>query len=238
STSADRLVFRLPFTSGVAKMPVTSAPMVPPTPCTPKVSSASSYLKIAFSFVQARNGTTPARMPMSTALDGDTKPVPGVITTRPATAPEQNPRIVGLPRVIHSSAGHTVAATAVASVVVVNALAAMPSAATALPALKPYQPTHSMPVPTMVSVMLCGRNARLPKPVRLPRIRHSTSADQPDDMCTTVPPAKSIALIEALAFHTPFMRPSTPQTMCASGKYTMNIHSVMNTMMAENFMRS
>ncbi len=94
----------------------------------------------------------------------------------------------------------------------------MPSAATALPALKPYQPTQSMPVPTMVSIMLCGRKARLPKPVRLPRMRHSTSADQPDDMCTTVPPAKSMALIDALAFHTPFMRPSTPHTMCASGK--------------------
>ena len=41
-----------------------------------------------------------------------------------------------------------------------KALAAMPSAATALPALKPYQPTHSMPVPTMVSTRLCGRKAR------------------------------------------------------------------------------
>ncbi len=71
------------------------------------------------------------------------------MTTRPATAPEQKPSTVGLPRVIHSSAGQTVAATAVASVVVVKALAAMPSAATALPALKPYQPTQSMPVPTM-----------------------------------------------------------------------------------------
>ena len=37
-------------------------------------------------------------------------------------------------------------------------------------------------------------------------------------MCTTVPPAKSIALIDAFAFQTPFIMPSTPQTMCASGK--------------------
>src|SRR4249920_377338 len=147
---------------------------------------------------------------MRTAPDGDTNPAPGVITTRPATAPEQKPRMVGLPRVTHSRAGHTAQATAVASVVVVKALAAMPSAATALPALKPYQPTHSMPVPTIVSVKLCGTNARVPKPLRLPSIRHSTNADQPDDMCTTVPPAKSIALIEAFAFHTPFITPSMP----------------------------
>src|SRR5262245_10445703 len=167
---------------------------------------------------------------MSTELDGETKPAPGVMTTRPATAPEQKPRMVGLPRVSHSSTGQVVAATAVASVVVVNALAAMPSEATALPALNPYQPTHSMPVPTMVNTMLCGRKGRLPNPVRLPRMRQRTSADQPDDMCTTVPPAKSMALMAAFAFHTPFMSPSTPQTMCASGKYTTNIQAAMNSM--------
>src|SRR6185436_5170198 len=149
---------------------------------------------------------------------GATKPAPGVMTTRPATAPEQKPSTDGLPRVTHSRSGQTEAATAVARVVVVKALAAMPSEATALPALKPYQPTHSMPVPTMVRVRLCGRKARVPKPRRLPSSRHSTSADQPDDMCTTVPPAKSIALIDALAFHTPFIRPSMPHTMWASGK--------------------
>ena len=55
---------------------------------------------------------------------------------------------------IHSAMGHTNEATAVASVVVVKALAATTSAATALPALKPYQPTHNMPVPTIQSTML------------------------------------------------------------------------------------
>src|SRR5262245_18208240 len=197
-TMPERFAGRLPLTSGVAKKPVSSAPMVPPTPWTPKVSRASSYLKIAFSLVQARNGTTPARTPMMTAQVGDTKPAPEVMTTRPATAPEQNPRTVGLPRVIHARAGHTATAMAAAMVVEVKAAAATPSEATALPALKPYQPTHSMPVPTIVRVRLCGRNARLPKPVRLPRMRQRISADQPDDMWTTVPPAKSIALIDAL----------------------------------------
>src|SRR5262249_49945898 len=153
---------------------------------------------------QARNGTVPASTPMMTAPVALTNPVAGVMTTRPATAPEQNPRTVGLPRVIHSQTGQTMQATAVASVVVMNAFAAPPSAATALPALNPYQPTQSMPVPIMVRTRLCGRNARCPQPLRLPRMRQSVSADQPDDMCTTVPPAKSIALMAALAFHTPF----------------------------------
>src|SRR5881397_1171061 len=149
---------------------------------------------------------------------GVTKPHAGVITTRPATAPEQKPSTLGLPRKIHSARGQTNEATAVARVVVVNALAATTSDATALPALKPYQPTQSIPVPTMQSTMLCGGIGSLPKPTRLPRIRHRTSADQPEDMWTTVPPAKSIALIGAFGFQTPFIMPSMPQTMCASGK--------------------
>src|SRR5882757_10421838 len=116
-----------------------------------------------------------------------TKPQAGVTTTSPAAAPEQNPSTLGLPRVIHSITGHTKQATAVAIVVVMNAFAATPSAATALPALKPYQPTHSMPVPIEHSTMLCGGIGSLPKPRRLPRIKHRISADQPEDICTTVP---------------------------------------------------
>src|SRR5436190_22967517 len=171
-----------------------------------------------FTLTTKVNGMMPARTPMMTAPVEFTKPQAGVITTRPATAPEQKPRTLGLPRVMYSAIGQTNEATAVASVVVMNALAATPSAATALPALNPYQPTQSIPVPTMQSTMLCGGIGSLPKPIRLPRIRHRISADQPGDICTTVPPAKSMALIEALAFQTPFMNPSIPQTMCANGK--------------------
>ena len=40
-----RLVLRFALTSAFAKKPVRSAPSVPPTPWTPNVSSASSYLK-------------------------------------------------------------------------------------------------------------------------------------------------------------------------------------------------
>src|SRR5579862_3039004 len=139
----------------------------------------------------------PAAIPMRTAPPAVTNPHAGVITTRPATAPEQNPSTLGLPLIIHSIIGHTNEATAVASVVVVKALAATTSAATALPALKPYHPTQSMPVPTMHNTMLWGGIGSLPNPIRLPRIKHKMRADQPEDMWTTVPPAKSIALIFA-----------------------------------------
>src|SRR5438552_12509247 len=135
----------------------------------------------------------PPATPLNTAPPPVTKPQAGVITTSPATAPEQKPSTLGLPRVIHSAIGHTNEATAVASVVVVKALAAMASAPTALPALNPYQPTQSMPVPTMHNTMLCGGMGSLPNPIRLPRIMQRMSADQPDVMWTTVPPAKSMA---------------------------------------------
>src|SRR5258706_1534860 len=114
---------------------------------------------------------------------------------------------------MYSAIAQTKDATAVAIVVVVNALAATTSAATVLPALNPYQPTQSIPVPIIQRTMLCGGIGSLPNPSRLPRIRQRISADQPDDMCTTVPPAKSIALIFASAFQTPFIKPSTPQTI-------------------------
>src|SRR6185312_17007845 len=122
----------------------------------------------------------PAAIPMMTAPFAVTNPQAGVITTRPATAPEQKPSTLGLPRTIHSIIGQTNEATAVASVVVMNAFAPTTSEATELPALKPYQPTHSMPVPIMQSTMLCGGIGSLPKPRRLPRMRQRTSADQPE----------------------------------------------------------
>src|ERR1043166_5388039 len=91
-----------------------------------------------------------------------TKPHAGVITTRPATAPEQKPRMLGLPLWMYSAMGHTKEATAVARVVGVKAFAAIPSAATAEPALKPYQPTQSMPVPMAQSTIEWGAMFSLP----------------------------------------------------------------------------
>ena len=81
-------------------------------------------------------------------------------------------------------------------------------------------------------------NGRRPKPLRGPRMMLRKRADQPEDMCTTVPPAKSMALMLALALPRPFIIPSLPQIMCASGKYTSNIQPRMNAISAEYFMRS
>jgi hypothetical protein len=58
---------------------------------------------------------------MITAEVAVTKPAAGVITTRPATIPEQKPRTEGLPRSSHSAQAQTKPATAAARVVVVKA---------------------------------------------------------------------------------------------------------------------
>src|SRR5207245_5938192 len=133
--------------------------------------------------------------------------------TSPATAPEQKPSTLEFPRKVYSIIAQVNDATAVASVVAVNALAAIPSAPSALPALNPYQPTQSIPVPTMQRTIECGAMISLRKPRRGPRKRQRSKADHPLDMWTTVPPAKSIARILALGFQTPFIRPSMPQTI-------------------------
>ena len=57
-----------------------------------------------------------------------------------------------------------------------------------LPALKPYQPNHSRPVPKATRGMLCG-----PRSTTLRRPTYSTeaSAAMPAMLWTTMPPAKS-----------------------------------------------
>src|ERR1043166_4845199 len=113
------------------------------------------------------------------------------MATNPATAPLIAPSTLGLPFRIHSAAAQPKAAAAVAKCVVTNALLANPPAATALPALKPNQPTHSKQAPMNANTTLCGAKFSLPYPTRLPMYSAQTSADTPELMWTTVPPAKS-----------------------------------------------
>src|SRR6202521_4675870 len=98
----------------------------------------------------------PATAPITSAPAGPTKPEAGVIATRPATAPEQMPTTVGLPRNAHSTNIQASAAVAVAIWVTVMAMPACKPAVTAEPALKPNQPTHSSEGPIMVSTTLWG----------------------------------------------------------------------------------
>src|SRR5689334_22422076 len=194
-----------------AKSPVAMAPHVPPTKCTPTTSSASSYARNFILSVQAYQQTTPATPPIAIEAMGVTKPEPGVMATRPATAPDAAPSIVGLPFANHSASIHASAALAAPVFVATNALTARPLAAPALPALKPNQPNQRSAAPTSVNGRLCGGIGSEPKPMRLPIQSAHTSADMPELMWTTVPPAKSSAPICAPS------QPSRPHTMCASG---------------------
>src|ERR1700729_1260198 len=150
---------------------------------------------------------TPAAIPMANEPIGPTKPDAGVMATRPATAPEQMPRTVGLPRIIHSKIIQVKPAVAVAGCVTSIAMPAWIPALTADPALQPNQPTHNSEAPIMVSPTLWGG----PLSLRLPSIRAAIRPAVPELTCTTVPPAKSSTLTQALLL--PELRkPSGPQT--------------------------
>src|SRR5262245_55251373 len=95
-------------------------------------------------------------MPNTIDAIGVTNPAPGVMQTRPATAPDAAPRIVGLPARIHSAPIQPSAAAAAAVLVFRNAVDASSLEDTALPALKPNQPTHRSEAPTTVKTRLCG----------------------------------------------------------------------------------
>src|ERR1700722_1938320 len=83
-----------PFNPAQAKRPVAREPHMPPHPCTPNTSKASSALKICLSLI-AKKQMQETRMPIHKAPIGATKPQAGVIATSPATAPEPKPSAVG-----------------------------------------------------------------------------------------------------------------------------------------------
>src|SRR5512136_2389409 len=91
------------LTSFEANNPVAKAPQIPPTQCTPKASSESSYPNFGLIKVTAIKQNTLTNKPIIMAGITLTKPAAGVIATNPATAPEQRPNIVGFPLCHHSS---------------------------------------------------------------------------------------------------------------------------------------
>src|SRR5213075_2627268 len=95
-------------------------------------------------------------MPKTIDAIGVTKPAAGVMQTRPATAPDAPPSIVGLPPRIHSAAIQPSAAAAAAVLVLRKAVAASSLDDTALPALKPNQPTQRSEAPITLYTRLCG----------------------------------------------------------------------------------
>src|SRR5437667_5582778 len=106
---------------------------------------------------------------MHRAPGAPTKPDAGVMATSPATAPDAAPTVVGFPVLIHSGMIQPSTAVAVARCVATNALPARPPEARADPALKPNHPNHRMAAPSTTNGTLCGTNASLPHPRRLPR---------------------------------------------------------------------
>ncbi len=59
---------------------------------------------------------------------------------------------------------------------------ANPLAASALPALKPNHPTHSIPAPIRVSVRLCGGIGSAGNPIRRPITIAAASAEIPEEI--------------------------------------------------------
>ena len=88
---------------------------------------------------------------------GPTNPAAGVMATRPTTIAVAAPTAVDFCCRTRSRMVHTTSVPAGASIVVVNARAAIPLAARALPALNPNQPNQSRPAPRSVNGTLCGR---------------------------------------------------------------------------------
>ena len=87
-----------------------------------------------------------------------------MIVASPATAPVSSPTKCGFLACHHSMNSHVTAANDAARSVFRNASAVMSSTFSSLPALKPYQPNQSRPVPSAMNGMLCGvsTNLRLP----------------------------------------------------------------------------
>src|SRR5229473_110137 len=164
----------VPPRSGLTRIPVPSAPTMPPMQCTPKTSRASSYLKMFFTVVQKKKQITPATRPSTSEPIEPEKPEAGVTATRPATAPEIAPSTVGLPLMIHSTNIHDIAQAAVAMKVLRNATTAPPAASKFDPALKPNQPNHSKHAPMKLMTSECGAITSRPKPMRLPTIKQPT----------------------------------------------------------------
>src|SRR5664279_4310503 len=222
--------------ASVEKKPRYRQPMIPPTRCTPMTSSESSYPSLYFN-PTASAQTEPAIRPSRIAVSGVRNAHAGVMATRPATAPEAAPTLVGRPSRIFSTISQAHSAAAVATWVFMNAIPARLFAANAEPALNPNQPNHSRPAPNSTNGTLCGRSGSLRKPIRLPNTRHNANAAAPALMCTAVPPAKSST--PQFASQLPPL-PSVPKsnTQCATGKYTMVVQIVAKIDQERNFVRS
>ena len=129
---------------------------------------------------------------MTNAPKTSTKPAAGVIPTKPATAPDIAPNIVGFPIFVTSIIVQTMRPVAAATFDTIIAFAARPLAARPDPPLNPIQPNQSSAAPSTAYPKLCGINEVF---FLLPKTNATARAEIPELMWTTAPPAKSSAPI-------------------------------------------
>ena len=124
-----------------------------------------------------------------------------------------------MPSRIFSVASQASDAAAVATMVLIQATAAVLPAPSAEPALKPNQPNHSRPAPSMTSVRLCGRIGLLAEADPLAEHErqreaggtgvdvHRRTAGEVDRLEVVGDPAADLAGVAV-----------EPKTQCATGK--------------------
>ena len=95
-------------------------------------------------------------IPIMGEAHNGTNPAHGVIVAKPAIEPVNNPTNFGLRSRIHSMTTHDMVANEAAISVFRKAVEVMKSTETSLPALKPYQPNQSRPLPIATRGMLLG----------------------------------------------------------------------------------
>src|SRR5208337_768199 len=162
-----------------AKIPVAIDPKIPPAPWQANTSSESSSRVLARQ-PATKLHTKPAAAPIIIDAIGPTNPEAGVIVARPQTAPIDMPTADGLPFLTQSVIIQLIAPAAAARLVTSRALAAMPSAARALPALKPNQPNHNIAAPKITKGILFGLLSLCElRSFRLPINMAAASADTP-----------------------------------------------------------
>src|SRR5690606_21340644 len=143
-----------------------------------KTSSVSS-IPFLVRQITTRLLITAAMTPITSECGIVTKPAPGVMATKPTTAPIQAPIAEGfLPRNISKNT-QDMAAAADAVVVVAKAYAAKALAPPADPALKPNHPSQSKPVPSNTSLMRAGT---CDCSLRFPRYKADAKAAHPADI--------------------------------------------------------
>src|SRR5206468_2027346 len=98
----------------------------------------------------------PATVPMIGDAQRGTNPAQGVIVARPAMEPVSKPINFGLCSRDHSTNNHAMVAKEAAMSVLRKASAVTLSTAISLPALNPYQPNHSRPLPIATNGTLLG----------------------------------------------------------------------------------